>query len=666
MISLPSNSTWQSSQKGDAFGSLVRSKNLSLDRQELASLAKKAMTLYSLDDDAGFGTPIVMETDGTYLYILTSDGHFFVVILTLNTFSIIEASGTDSPTLGMDSDLVIFNDKPHATGGDTLNYLNALGTGQTWHGTPPVTDLSTSFPHPMCLRERAGTLLVGDGNVLRQYSTAYVRDTDNELTIPANYIITCVRTSGSDIFVGTRHRYGGQARVFRWNGAGTANQGEYPVGADWVYSMEIYKTVLCIITSAGQIKQFNGGGFSELISLPVYYTPHLWTSTAAETSLIGKVASRGMRASGDMLYINLDGSVTSTDTNAPGKYLPEQPSGLWVLDPDAGLYHKAGYNHLSMIDNAVAALNSSYLSFATAHQAELGDPVLYVGSITGLTSGQTYYAIPDSATGLRLALTPQDAVAGKHLGLSGSISSARCYFNRYESMGATAISAPGGVCVFGRSGLNPFYGSEVVFGGAALDETLSAKGVLMSLGRGRNVASLVTPQIQSSKVQDTFQHIGLRFDPLSLATDSIVVKYRTRRKYGLTTRPFTLTWTSTTTFTVDTTLYDFAAPSEGDEIEFIAGAGAGYTAHITDINTESTTYVVTIDEALPVTASDLAIAFADNWTRKVSLTKDSEQNAKGLATLDLGESSPWAQAKIEMRGANVALRVVQFMNNALQ
>jgi hypothetical protein len=331
-----------------------------------------------------------------------------------------------------------------------------------------------------------------------------------------------------------------------------------------------------------------------------------------------------------------------------------------------GLYHKAGYNHLTKILNTITGLNSSYLSFATAHQASTGDPVLYVGSLTGITSGQTYYAVVETTTSIRLALTPQDAAAGKVLTITGTPTTDKIYFDRYESMGATAISSAGGVCVFGKYALNSFYGSEVLFGGAALDATLTAKGVLMSLGAGRNVGSFVTPQIHSQKIQDTFSNIGLRFNPLQLASDSIIVKYRTRRKYGLTTRPFTLTWTSTTTFTVDTTLYDFAAPSVGDEIEVIAGSGAGYTAHITAIDKTTNTYSVTLDEALPVTAADLAIAFADNWTRKTALTSSSEDNAKGVAMLDLGDASPWAQAKIELRGANAAIRLVQFMNNALQ
>ena len=50
-----------------------------------------------------------------------------------------------------------------------------------------------------------------------------------------------------------------------------------------------------LITSAGQLLRFNGGGFDELERLPVYGTGYSWTSTAAASSLVGKVAARVVR-----------------------------------------------------------------------------------------------------------------------------------------------------------------------------------------------------------------------------------------------------------------------------------------------------------------------------------------------------------------------------------
>lgn len=662
---IPPTGRWQSTQNGDAFGSLIRSKNLSLDREGAAALARKAMVIYSHDDDAGFGTPIAMDTDGTYAYVLTADGHTFVIDLTAAFFSIVEASDTDAPTIGTDSDLVIFNDKPHASGGAKVNYLNAFGQGQTWHGTAPITDLSTSYPHPMCPRPRANTLLVADGNVLRQYSTGYSRDTANELTIPSAYIITCVRTVGSDIFIGTRHRYGGEARFFVWNGAGTATQREYGCGANWIYAMEPYQSSAAIVTSAGQLKWFNNGGFNVLASLPVYHTPYSWASAAAETSLVGKVASRGMRVAGDRLLINLDGSINNPSAVSPGQYLPDQPSGLWVFDPSAGLYHKAGYNHQSKLRLTISGLNSSYVGFATAHQAELGDAVLYTGSLTGPTSGQVYYAIPDSTTTLRLALTPQDAVAGRYVSITGSLSgNDRCTFDRYESAGHTAISGPGGLLAFGQNGIYPFYGSEVMFGGAALDETLAAKGVLMSLGMGRNVGSFVTPRISSNAIASSWQRIAAHFAPHALATDSTVVKYRTRRQAEK--RSIRLTWTAANAFTVDTALYDFTSVQVGDEIEVIAGAGAGFTAHITAIDASTTAYAVTIDESLAVEAGDLSIAFADNWTKLATFSTDSDDNASGYGDTAIGANDAWIQFKVEMRGVKRDLSMIQLASKELK
>lgn len=669
MITLPSNGKWQSSQNGDIFGSLIRSKNISLDKDGLLALARKAMVLYSLADESHFGTPTVIETDGTYAYVITDNGHFYVIDLTASFLSIEKTIDGSGPTFGDDSDMVIFAGKVHATGGAKLNYI-AFGQGQTWHGTAPITDLSTSVPHPLCTFENKRTLLIGDGNIVRQYtesSGSYSRDTTNELILPTEFVVTSVRYRLGTVYIGTRHLYGGETLLFTWNGVGASAQQGYPCGADWIYSQAEYQSSIAVITSQGQIKRFNGGGFDVIANLPVYHTPHSWTSTAAQTSLIGRVASRGMRASGDVLYVNIDGSLNNPASIAPGKYLPEQPSGLWVLDPNVGLYHKAGYNHQSILTNAITDVASSHLIFGTAHQAQLGDAVLYDGALTGLVSGQVYFAIPDTAFSLRLALTPQDAAAGNALAVSGTLTDDICYFDRYESMGATAISSPGGLCVFGGHNIHPFFGSEVLIGGAAFDQGLAAKGVLMSLGMGRNVGSFVTPKIESEGVTDTFQRIAARFAPLRLDFDALLIKYRTRSRDGAPTRPITLTWASPTTFTVDPTLYDIRNARLGDELEIIAGSGAGYTAHITDIDEDASPFVVTIDETLPVTAADQAIAFVDNWTKLTTLDDESEDNAAGHASVSLDDgSAPDIQAKIEARGSGLAIRLLQFIQSNQQ
>ena len=665
----PESPRWKTSQSGERSGSIIRTKNIDLSNEGVITLAKKALVQYSLADDAGFLSPTMIITDGTYVYAGTSGGHVFVISLTLDSFSILEASGTNQPTAGDDSDMVIFNALPHLSGGAKVGYLNDLGQGQAWHNPSPITDLSTSYPHPLHVRKRAQTLLVGDGSTLRQYSTGYSRDTANELVITSEYVITCVRTVGLSIYIGTRNIYGAEAKMFVWNGSGVASQAEYGCGADWIYSMCEYQSSIAIVTSAGQILRFNGGGFDEIENFPVFYTDNQWTSSAATSSLIGKVASRGMISVGNKLYLNVNGSVNSSEKAYPGTYIPQQPSGLWCLDPNVGLYHKAGYNYNSNYNLLPVSVDSSYLTFSTAHQAETGDAVLYVGSLTGLISGQTYFVIKESTTSVRLAVSPNDAMEGRWIPISGTISSEKFYFDRYESMGETSITSPGGICAFGKTYPNRFRGTDVMFGGSAIDETQTAKGVLMSLGMGRNRGSFVLSKILSSKVKDTFTNIRAIVDHFVTGTDTIVFKYRKLKKNGLPTALFftgSATWTSTTTFTVDTTKKDFKSVSIGDEIEVVEGAGAGYTVHVTAIENSTSTYAVTVDEAMPVSSGSFDF-IADNWAKVATFTKTTGNVASdGIASQNIDVSAKWIEVKVELRGRGVMIEETQIDNSTKQ
>ena len=86
-----------------------------------------------------------------------------------------------------------------------------------------------------------------------------------------------------------------------------------------------------------------------------------------------------------------------------------------------------------------------------------------------------------------------------------------------------------------------------------------------------------------------------------------VWKYRTRR-----TEPvdFTITWTSTTTFTTTQ-----SGIVEGDEITILQGKGGGRIAHVTGTPTfSSPNYTVTLDEAI-TGVSGTAKARLQKWKK---------------------------------------------------
>ena len=84
----------------------------------------------------------------------------------------------------------------------------------------------------------------------------------------------------------------------------------------------------------------------------------------------------------------------------------------------------AGPYDVTVITNS--STNNTELQFSFAPGVQLGDAFLYEGatsgSITGLTPGTVYYAIPDAsnANAFALADSPQDAALGNALPISGS------------------------------------------------------------------------------------------------------------------------------------------------------------------------------------------------------------------------------------------------------
>jgi hypothetical protein len=114
-----------------------------------------------------------------------------------------------------------------------------------------------------------------------------------------------------------------------------------------------------------------------------------------------------------------------------------------------------------------------------------------------------------------------------------------------------------------------------------------------------------TVQIRAEKFQEMFRKITMLYTP----TDDIsfVMKYRTK-KTDYT--DFTITWTSTTTFT--TTQVGIV---EGDEITIIQGKGSGRIAHVVGTPTfSSPNFTVTLDEAI-INVTGTAKARLQKWKK---------------------------------------------------
>ena len=629
-------------QSSDLFGNISRPRSLNFNKNGYLSLARKPIVYYTEVDDVDFETPIAIVSDDSDYYTITS-GEVFRIDATTSDIGATKLTGGTPPNVGFQSDGVFFNSELHVSGTTTVNSLLA----STW--TSDITGLSSSFPHPLCVSEHQQYLAVGNGNTVRLYSTAYALITT--LTIPSDHVVTWIRWRANLLWVGTRNIQGGNGKVFLWNGSGTAAQSGYDVGGEWAFSGCNYdfEGTIVIVSSTGQWLKFSGSGFVPLrdasgreVAFPCYYMDVTWGSSAATSNLLGKVASRGMESRGGLIYAVVDSGIDFDNGGTPD-YLPNFPGGLWVFDPAVGLYHKGGVDHKKHAVVTFSSLASDVLTMSAAQVYETADPVEFitVGSLTGDIDNIIYYAIKVSSNQIKLAHTPQQALAGVNITITGAVTSAEMVMNTYQSVGAMDTERTGGICVVKAAGIPRFVGGEVVYGADVRLPSGTTIGAIMSLGMGRNVGSFCTPKLQASAATDTFTRVVSKFSYFNLPTQKLLIKYRTKKRWGLPGRQDfragAATWVNSTSFTINPKLYDFYSAQIGDEIEFTAGAAAGYTAHISNIVVDSSTqYTITIDEAMPdVVAAETSRFTVDNWTKLVVISSG-ESNPEAVIAAALG------------------------------
>lgn len=664
MISIPQKQTKKhtSSTEGDLFGNIVASKNLDFTKKGYFSLAGKPFVLYTEAQDSDFETPLFITSDDSRFYVGTSGELFTISAGSIAPSASQPATGT-VPAFGFQSDYAFFTADIHVTGTTTMGSLN----GSTW--TQRKTGLSSSYPHPMCVSEHQQYLAVGNGNAVLLLAADY--STVTTCTVPASQIVTWIRWRGNLLYFGTRNITGGEGKMYIWNGSGTAATAGYGVGGTWAMSGCEYQDTMVIASSSGRLLRFTGSGFVPLrdnagreMCFPVVYTDYSWGSSNATSNGLSKIANRGMVAKGTRIYMFVDSTIENISGDIP-RQLPNFPSGLWIFDPEIGLYHKAGVDHARYNEVTVttAPVSSDALTLASAQVYETGDAVAtgtFFAGVTGdIASNKIFYAIKVDSTHIKLARTAKQAQAGQAISLGGTPSGVdSIIFNVYKSVGATRVNRGGPVALISDAVFPRYVAGDVLFACETNNNTGTAVGAVMGLGMGKNVGYFISPKIQADALTDIFKRLAAKFPPLNHTSRKIIIKYRLTDRFGVPGRMAEgdgpAAWVNSTSFTVNPKVYDVAALQVGDEIEFTDGAAAGYMAHVTLITVNSaTSWTITIDEAMPdVAASDASYFVFFNWIKykTISTTDDLKAAVKGIKKSSFGKNAKWVQFKVELRG----------------
>jgi len=648
-MKIPSNKMWTQLNKGEVLGVINETSNMALDTTGQAKLTKRPVALMSSVSDANYShTMAIPYFNGNY-FSITDDGIFFG---TLNGTTFTEE--TDFiPATTLSTDALVFNDKLVVTVDNNIDDYTTGGTD-----TYGLESLTSGVPHPLAIFDSQTTykLAVGNGNTVKLLDTSYVAST-TVLTLASQFIVTTMRYRNGYLYIGTKTNDGSEARIFIWNGSGTNAQYECPVGCEWVFSMTEFGSSVAAIVSSGQLIQVSGSQYVQLAALPVYYKPHARWQGAGGLTLNGKVFNRGMLTVGQTIYINVDGD---TDTG----FIPEMKSGIWVFDPEVGLYHRASSTtNLMVIDDTFNVTGNEITTSAT-HNLKTGDAVEFesVLGLTDITQDIPYYVTVTATNKIKLSLTREDVAAARYVTITGTPNTGDdlVYFPNSDS-GSTFIATSGAIALTTINETpQQTLSSEVIWGTKTENEAGTAVYVLNAFHDSNNIGHLTTQRIYSENIEQTWNDLYVLLDGLVTENDKVIVK--TQTTYQPTIIELDGAWADSETINSNnvnqTTAW--ANISVGDEIIITEGYGQGKTAHVTDINVSSTIYSIVLDEAIGTAG---AVKFYRTSFQKIGEYTSYVKNNEYLKSIFMEKkNSPWIKIKVELRGADMAINMLELSN----
>lgn len=641
-MKIPSNSLWTQSNDSDIFGVLGSTESITLDEKGKVRLSKRPVVLKSSADDGDFERTLAIVYFSSAYYAVTTD-EIFSFALTGGTFSEL----ANSPSLGLNSDAIVWNNVLYVS--DNTGF-NTLTTGLTWNLNIEPGALTGTVAHQFCIFDSQTTykLAITDDDRVQLYnnSTTTPAKASTDLIIPNQYEITTIAYSNGYLYVGTKHKAGGEASIFIWDG-NTANANyEITTGSDWVYSLVPYKGSVAAMLSNGQLVAVSGSSLIQLGALPVFYAPHAqWQDNTDDQ--FQKVFRRGMAVDRDKIYISVTGSVDRG-------HVPAMKSGIWVYDPKVGdLYHYASLTSDRIVSDSGITATGTTLTTSAAHGLKKGDAVQFNAkdTLTGFNTDFIYYVNPVTTTTLNIAVSRQALLDGNYITFGGTAGGDSLQYCPNTDWG---MQGDGNGVLEGHAiGLVSKYGppvrmwiAPIIFSGRTDTLAGTEQDSLYVLSDSFNIGRFVTQRIFSNSTEEAWQDLRVFLDGIRHDVEEIVVKYKIEEKASKPSLLFKGQWSGTSdisnTNAVDEES-DYNDIKIGDEVTIVDGYGRGYTAHVT-ANTGS---VITLDESIG-TDSQAVYFTVDNFKKAFTVNENREMPTYAHFTID--QTSAWIIIKVELRG----------------
>ncbi len=357
IIKLGLSNLWKKISQTDVFGTLFSTFNIDL-RSNVGHLRVSPRLLLTTDNitdlDVAVGFQIFTDQNAGVQYIWAVAGKF--IWRSLLTDGYIAAFGKDISTGTPDgsnaansmnsdySDLVFYGKTYMVASGNTSLYCYTASSGQ-WTNPASSPNLSGGSPHPMCVFG-ARFYVVDVGTQVRSMTTAFGVPTSSgsnflDLTnkgYPVT-IITTLKQTSSEIWIGTINQSESGCYVFSWDGttATDPNAAYFIPDASGILAIIIKNDSPWLIDNNGRLLYRSSQSFVEAPNgrLPAKYPKFL------KNSLSGK-NDRWIHPNGICL---VDGRIRILINNEyadSGATIEENiASGIWEYAEDTGWIHIA-------------------------------------------------------------------------------------------------------------------------------------------------------------------------------------------------------------------------------------------------------------------------------------------------------------------------------------
>lgn len=280
---------------------------------------------------SNFGLPVAFKVfntgSGGSLYAVCGTRVFYSLTYPFTTFTEDVTASAPTDCSAARSDMEVFNSNLYVTGSGSNLYK--LTSSNVWS---TASSGLTGSVHMMCQYGTNLYITNATSKIASWDGTTLTTTGSNSLDLSARVsnVITFIKTSSNQIWVGTINRYGGHAEIYSWDGSSTQATRSYIIESQGALSCDIISDVPHVMDADGRLLAFNGSNFQEIDRLP---TNTMFLTGALDNENNRFIHPNGMTFSNGRLLLFINNQLAiSTGT------VENCPSGIWEYDKNNGLY----------------------------------------------------------------------------------------------------------------------------------------------------------------------------------------------------------------------------------------------------------------------------------------------------------------------------------------